>query len=78
MRSLLLTITLTLITAACSHKRCCQDHCAKKMKHDKEHHHVKTGGDHAHEEGHHKEHDHKAHHPNHDEDMKNHNHEGEE
>ncbi len=38
--------------------------------HDKEHHHVTDGVDHAHDDTHHADHDHKAHHPAHDEEVK--------
>ena len=40
----------------------------KKAGHDKEHSHVQTDKvDHAHDDAHHMEHDHKAHHPDHKE-----------
>lgn len=42
---------------------------AKKVMHDKEHHHVGSP-DHEHDEGHHKDHDHKAHHKDHDDSKK--------
>ena len=41
------------------------------MGHDKEHSHVDADkGDHAHDDGHHRSHDHKAHHPDHKDEVK--------
>jgi hypothetical protein len=67
MKLLVLSTVFILLASACSHRKsCCQDKCAKPVKHDKEHHHVTGKGDHMHDEDHHQTHDHKAHHPDHE------------
>ncbi|MFP5490175.1 MAG: hypothetical protein ACLGG0_01645 [Bacteriovoracia bacterium] len=69
-------LTFSLITVACNKKEEAAapeagvtevaPSSAAMESHDKEHHHVTEGADHAHEDAHHGDHDHAAHHPNHD------------
>jgi hypothetical protein len=80
MKFLVVLLTLSLITVACNKKEEATTEAAAPEagvtevapsnaameSHDKEHHHVTEGADHAHEDAHHADHDHKAHHPNHD------------
>jgi hypothetical protein len=61
MKSIVLLFALSLFSSLAFS----QEAAKKKVMHDKEHHHLGTE-DHEHEDGHHKDHDHKKHHKDHD------------
>lgn len=71
MKFSILLLTLALSVVACNKNETATTEAAPAAAtaegHTVEHQHVTEGADHAHEDTHHGDHDHKAHHPGHEE-----------